>query len=170
MALLAKGMALDQLGQSEEGVKVYDQVVDRFGSSELPALQEQVAMALNGKGFTLLISAKADVAQRDPQPIWQQAAALFEQALPICAQENRAITLGNLAYASWLLGEHDLGSQRMVEALMLGGETLYQGTLDDIARHALLQDKANADRLAACWTAVKGCQGGVRKIKCEARR
>jgi tetratricopeptide (TPR) repeat protein len=52
-ALFNKGIALGELGRSEEEIAVYDDLLARFGNAiELP-LREQVATALVNKGITL---------------------------------------------------------------------------------------------------------------------
>jgi hypothetical protein len=52
-ALFNKGLALCQLGRSEEGTKVFGEVVARFGEAPESALREQTATALSNKGFML---------------------------------------------------------------------------------------------------------------------
>ncbi|MBI2303537.1 MAG: tetratricopeptide repeat protein [Chloroflexi bacterium] len=52
-ALVNKGVALGQLGRSQEEVAVYDEVVRRFGEDSAPALREPVAKALFNKGVAL---------------------------------------------------------------------------------------------------------------------
>ena len=52
-ALFDKGIALGQLGKSEDAIKVYDDLVERFGEATEAALREQVARALVNKGFRL---------------------------------------------------------------------------------------------------------------------
>lgn len=49
-ALFNKGVTLGALGRSEEAVRVYDDVVTRFGDRSEPALAEQVARALVNRG------------------------------------------------------------------------------------------------------------------------
>lgn len=154
-ALGSKRITLGQLGKPELEMQVCDEVVRRFGESGHLPLRYSVARALNGKGFALLIVGKAEAEKVNPKSRWSQAVELFEQALPICNQDDRAMILGNQAYACWLLGEQGLGSARMMDALVLGGEPLYLATLNDLAIHALPQDKFNAELLVNCWAAVK---------------
>ena len=51
-ALVNKGVRQGQLGESETEIATYDEVIERFGSSDAPELQEQVAWALILKGIT----------------------------------------------------------------------------------------------------------------------
>ncbi|MFB3897561.1 MAG: tetratricopeptide repeat protein, partial [bacterium] len=52
-ALVNKGVTLGDLKRSEEEIKVYDDLVARFGQAQELAIQEQVAKALFNKGITL---------------------------------------------------------------------------------------------------------------------
>ena len=51
--LFQKGVALGEIGRTEEALAAYDEILRRFGESDAPALREQVAMALLNKGGTL---------------------------------------------------------------------------------------------------------------------
>ncbi|MFQ2088259.1 hypothetical protein ACK34E_06830, partial [Aeromonas veronii] len=44
-ALCYKGVTLGQLGRSEDEITVYDELIQRFGNSDAPALQELVTKA-----------------------------------------------------------------------------------------------------------------------------
>ncbi len=52
-AMKCRGLLLAQLGRVSESLRIYDDLVERFGESPLPRIQEQVAMALLEKGDTL---------------------------------------------------------------------------------------------------------------------
>jgi len=52
-ALVNKGITLGRLNRSEEEIRVYDDVVRRFGDAPEPALREQVAKALRLKAVIL---------------------------------------------------------------------------------------------------------------------
>lgn len=52
-AMFSIAYALGQLNRNEQSIAAYDELLDRFGSSEVPALQESVAMALFNKGVRL---------------------------------------------------------------------------------------------------------------------
>ena len=45
--MVNKGVLLSQVGDTGNAIAMFDQVVARFGDSQLPALQEQVAKAHN---------------------------------------------------------------------------------------------------------------------------
>ena len=53
MALVNKGNGLREKGRSTEAIRVFDDVVARFGDDTHPPVREQVAMALVFKGFEL---------------------------------------------------------------------------------------------------------------------
>ena len=53
MALVTKAITLGRLDRSEDAIKTYDEVVERFGKSENESLLEQVASALYNKGVRL---------------------------------------------------------------------------------------------------------------------
>ena len=52
-ALFAKAYAIGKLGRPAEEIAVYDDLIERFGASDAPALLEQVAGAMNNKGVSL---------------------------------------------------------------------------------------------------------------------
>ena len=49
LAMINKGVTLDQLGRNEDAVAQYDEVIARFGSASETGLKEQVARALQNK-------------------------------------------------------------------------------------------------------------------------
>ena len=116
-------------------------MLQRFGKSDAPALQEPVARVLNSKGFTGLIRAKLVLDPVAQHAAWREAQTLFARALPGCADADRAMVLGNLGYASMLVGDWDRGRESMAQALRHGGEALYQGTLDDLNLNSVAADE-----------------------------
>ena len=58
MALVTKAITLGRLDRSEDAIKTYDEVVERFGKSENESLLEQVASALVNKIEIFLISGR----------------------------------------------------------------------------------------------------------------
>jgi tetratricopeptide (TPR) repeat protein len=53
LTLYHKGVALGEMGKSEEEIRIYDDVVKRFGKSPDLPLQEQVATALANKAIAV---------------------------------------------------------------------------------------------------------------------
>ena len=110
---------------------------------------------MNGKGFTLLIAAKAAPDSSAQQSAWQQAHALFAQALTQCADADRAMVAGNLGYASLLLGDEATGREMFAMALRLGGEPVYIATLDDLSQHPIAADAPVRAVLDQVWAQVR---------------
>ncbi len=134
-----KGITLGQLNRSEEAIAVYDALISQFEPITEFALREQVAKALNGKGFNLLCMAKAN---------WETpvlASELLAQAsdackLAISKNADTGMAHGNLAYISWLQGDAVAAEQHFRTGLASttsGGETLYKGTLTDFDIHPI---------------------------------
>ena len=149
-ALFNKGVTLGQLNRPEEAIAAYDEALLRYADDPAPSLREQVARTYNGKGFTRLIQAKqvwpaGEVALR-------QAAECFAAAWLLAAADDRAMVLGNRAYAAFLLGDAAQARVFLTEALALGGEALYRATLDDLAQHPVPPDTAMRALLEAVWT------------------
>ena len=65
--LVNRGVRQGQLGQSEAEIATYDEVIERFGGSDAPGLQERVARALVFKGITQgqLGQSEAEIATYD---------------------------------------------------------------------------------------------------------
>ena len=137
------GAALNVRNRAEDAVAAYDEVIHRFGESEIPAVLEWVAMALVNKGATL-------VAQNRPQEALEacdevirrfgesENPALLESVAN--ALVNRGITLGTLNRPQDALevydevvrrfGESEIptGLEWVAKALVNRGNVL--GTLD----------------------------------------
>ncbi|WP_019098334.1 hypothetical protein [Pseudomonas putida] len=47
-----KGITLGQLDRGEEAIDIFDDIEQRYGQDDSPALREQVAKALLNKGIT----------------------------------------------------------------------------------------------------------------------
>ena len=52
-ALFNKGVALGQLGRSEDAIALYDDLIERYSSDKEPAMREKIANAMFNKGVTL---------------------------------------------------------------------------------------------------------------------
>ena len=50
VALVSKSLAQSQSGEPEAAIATYDEVVERFGASDVPAIQEEVVKALLNRG------------------------------------------------------------------------------------------------------------------------
>ena len=52
-ALVTRAQALDQMGQSDEAIEVYDQMIERLDADKTPGVEPQVALALMNKSLLL---------------------------------------------------------------------------------------------------------------------
>ena len=152
-ALVNKGVCLRQLGKPEDAIAVYDQVISDYAADSNPAMREPVAGALNGKGFTYLQKAKQ--AWAEPE---KRLALLEEAQVNLSASlkkySDSAITLGNLAYTQWLLGDQQASEDTFRSALTApgnGGEFLYRATLDDIAQYPVPEDEGFRAMVERLW-------------------
>jgi tetratricopeptide (TPR) repeat protein len=144
---------MGQLQRPEEAIAVFDELLRRFGESQALILQEQVANALNGKGFLMLLNAKKIYnSPMQRQSLLQAALNHFEQALVHTAAEARAMVLGNQGYALFLLGRTVESEQVLKEALALGGKTLYEAELADSHIDPLPEDTAFRVLLERLWS------------------
>ncbi|MBU1512402.1 tetratricopeptide repeat protein [Myxococcota bacterium] len=154
-ALYNKGVALRQLGQNDDAIKVFRDVVACYGQDTAPGLREAIADSLNGIGFAMLLQAKK-VWTSDPNTA---------RANLVSAQENleRAMTymskpsgmiLGNQAYVAWLLGDAASSETLFKSALAAkehGGKALYDGTLEDLAKHPIAEDEGFRSLVERLW-------------------
>ena len=141
--LFQKGVALGEIGRTEEALAAYDEILRRFGESDAPALREQVATALFNKGvwFDALdqmqeaLVAYDEVLRRFGE---SDAPALREQVA--MALLNKGGTLASLdrpeeelaAYDEVLrrFGESDAPALREQVAMALFNKGVWFGTFD----------------------------------------
>lgn len=106
----------------------------------------QLSKALNGYGFVILCEAKkywSDEALRRQK--LNEAYQYFQDA--VACNDQDAFALGNIAYCSYLMGRNDVDfSEKIKDALLIGGEHLYTSTLTDFLIHPVqdLDDKFEA--------------------------
>ena len=142
-ALYNKGVTLDQMGKNDEAIAVYDEVVKRYGDAPEAGPCEQVANALNGRGFARL---------REAKKRWQAGDESAAGELLKLAREDieSALTrkpdlpgaLGNRGYILFLQGHAAEAEADLAQALRLGGEELRQAELADADIHSLPKDQA----------------------------
>ena len=109
-ALVKRGITEGQLGQSEAEVAAYDEVIDRFGGSDVPQLQDLVAKALLNKGVALgqLGKLEAELATYDEvikRFGGSDTPGLQEQGAK--ALLNRGLTLGQLGQSETAIATYD---------------------------------------------------------------
>ena len=146
--LFAKGVTLGALGKSEEAIAVYDEIDRRFGKDESPGVRAQVAIALNGLGFAKILLAKArwpEEAQR--HALLSASTPALERALMLCAQDDRAMVLGNLGYSLFLAGQHHAARAPTLECLQLGGQKQLDGQRADTQQHRVEVEDSQYEKL-----------------------
>jgi hypothetical protein len=94
MALVNKGSRLGVLGQSEQAIAVYDDVVARFGAATEPGLREQVARALVNKGSRLGVLGQPEQAIA----VYDDVVARFGAATEPGLRERVAMALEGKAF------------------------------------------------------------------------
>jgi tetratricopeptide (TPR) repeat protein len=137
-----KGWALTALNRSEEAIAIYDEVVRRFGEASTPALQEQVAGALNGIGFRMICEAKKRWVNGD-EPLARVGLLKAQEKLAaaIRRKQDDPVILGNQGYTAFLLGDEDKARSLLTRAIALGGEEIRQSELEDAEIYPLPQDE-----------------------------
>lgn len=146
--LFAKGVTLGALGKSDEAIAVYDEIDRRFGKDESPGVRAQVAIALNGLGFAKILLAKArwpEEAQR--HALLSASTPALERALMLCAQDDRAMVLGNLGYSLFLAGQHHAARAPTLECLQLGGQKQLDGQRADTQQHRVEVEDSQYEKL-----------------------
>ncbi|MEQ1915080.1 MAG: tetratricopeptide repeat protein, partial [Sideroxydans sp.] len=155
-AIYNQGLTQDKQGRSVEAIDCFRQVVKRFGDSTQATLQELVAVALNGHGFSVLIQAKRlwDKEAERTQ-LLSESLVLYERSKAI-TQENemKAIVLGNVAYALWLLGRRADVEAPLREALTLGGEEIFKVEIEDTKISPVPVDSGFEQLVTRLWSEV----------------
>lgn len=163
-ALVNKGLTQGMLDQPEAELATYEELLRRFGDDTDPALREQLALALNNRGFTRFLQAKQLGLRSETAKNHLQAALVdFNQAVDHSAERN-GLLLGNRAYVHQLLGntqqaEHDFAVG--MHAAEDGGQTLYDTTLKDLSLHPIPEDAAMRALVERAWSAYQQEQGGA---------
>lgn len=156
--LFNKAVALGRLDQSDEAIIIYKEIINGYDASVLHSMQVHVANALNCLGFRQLMRAKqvwADVSQR--QILLNDALTLLRkgEAKPQDNKYHKAMLLGNLAYALWLLERTEVAVKPLREALQLGGEVVRAGELADAAMHTIDADAGFIALVEKLWAELQ---------------
>jgi tetratricopeptide (TPR) repeat protein len=143
--LSQKAYALGELNRHEDAIAAYDDCIARYGGSEDPYLQEQVANALVHKGFNLVtlnrhedaIAAYDDVIARyggseDPDLQEQVASALFNKGVGLnkLNRHEDAITAYGVVIAQYG-GSNDPALQKDVANALFNKACSYALTKDE---------------------------------------
>ena len=131
-AFVKKIYICGELERFDQARTAYKEVINRFGHSKESEVRREISRAKNGYGYRLLCQAKKNwEEQENSLSQLQQAYTLFTEVT--AEDQTSAIALGNKAYCGHLLyfpAEDILDA--LTQALELGGEPLYQGTLEDL--------------------------------------
>jgi tetratricopeptide (TPR) repeat protein len=156
-AMYNKGVVLNRLQRLNDAITIFDQVDELFSEDENHNVRETVASALNGKGFNLLLLSKLHWKEYDIRATQlADACTALSQASTKCGAADKAMVLGNLGYAHWLLNQLDLAKKYTEECLQLGGVT----SLDAQRKDALMnrvepEDTAYETMLAEVWAKIQ---------------
>jgi tetratricopeptide (TPR) repeat protein len=150
MALLMKGYSIGQLGRYEDEIKIYDDVLARFGTATEVELREQVAGAENGKGFAQLTIAKQRWTNKAERQLrLQQALECFVRALAV--PTDRAMVLGNQAYALFFLGRSEDAHSALKQAFAEGGVRSRDLELKDTELFTVPEDEGFRSLISKVW-------------------
>ncbi len=130
-ALFNRGAAQGQLGQSEEEIKTYDEVLRRFGDASAVALKEVVAKALVNKGATIGQLGQSEEAIKTCNELLRR----FGDASELALKEQVATALVNKGVAQEKL-------EKSEEAIKTYDEVLHR--FGDASELALKEWVANA--------------------------
>jgi tetratricopeptide (TPR) repeat protein len=146
--LVNKGVSLGEQGKSEETIKVYDEMDRRFGSGVAPGIRALVAKALNGLGCIQIMLAKKNWLDESLRQSWlSSAATVLARATTICGPDDRAMILGNLGYALFLMGQVEAVRAPTLECLKLGGQKALDVQRGDAKQHRVEPEDANYEKL-----------------------
>ncbi|HTN91700.1 MAG TPA: tetratricopeptide repeat protein [Sorangium sp.] len=141
-ALLRKSAQLHALNRTDEALAVCGEIARRFGEAKETKLNTLVARALNFIGFTRLTQAKQhwNNDNQMARSLLQDAESTISSAL--ARTPEAPVVLGNAGYAAFLLGREEDARALLAKAILLGGEELRQGELNDADIYPLPQDDA----------------------------
>ena len=148
-ALFNKGVGLSRQGGREAGIGVYDELVDRYGVSDRPEVQEVVAKAMVNKGFELsrLGDHKAETRVYD-ELIDRYGASDIPKV-----QKSVAKAMMNKGLALWRQGAHDAGIKVYDELFDRYGESEESVVCEQIAK-ALFNKGVELSRQGADGDAI----------------
>jgi hypothetical protein len=155
-ALVNLGVSLGALDRPDEAIAAYDALDARLGASELPGVQEQVALALYNKGVTLgALEAIAAYDALDERFGASELPGVQEHVA--AALYNKGVTLGALDRPDEAIAAYDALDERfgtsevpavqeqVAMALVNKGATL--GALEAIAAYDALDERFGASKL-----------------------
>ncbi|MCT8949871.1 hypothetical protein [Pseudomonas iridis] len=147
------------LNQKHEIDRVYEDTLAEFGKSEDLEIKQELGDLKSGRAFIYMSDAKEQWSNEEfRQDTLNKAAILLGEALLL--RPNEGSILGNQAYCEYLMSNDVADIQKkLIYALDLDGQFLYEGTLNDLLIHPV-PEKDNAFRILLddAWEIVKSRQ------------
>lgn len=140
-ALFNKSIILTKTNRREEALQVCRQIIDKYGTSLDPTLQDLVGGTQNSMAFNSIVTAKAFRLQGDEEGALREL-HLAESHIVSALEKNsnNPTRLGNHAYIAFLMGQKDEAHKLLTRAISLGGEKTRQDELDDASINELPED------------------------------
>ena len=105
-------------------------------------------MALNCLGFAKILLAKVRWPEEAQRHALLAASTLaLQRALMLCAENSRAMVLGNLGYSLFLAGQHHSAKAPTLECLKLGGEEQLEAQRADAEKHRVEPEDSHYSQL-----------------------
>ncbi|QXB55640.1 tetratricopeptide repeat protein [Aeromonas sp. FDAARGOS 1415] len=159
ISLYNRGVAQGQLTQLEASVGSYDEVVDRFGDTLEPELEEFVAKALLNKGFLQAKLNKPDEALRTYEEVYRR----FGDAIELVLKEQVASVLVNKGILQGQLNQLDAAIISYGEVVRRFGDAGEYALKEQVAR-ALVNKGILQGQLNHSDAAVSSCDEVVRRF------
>ncbi len=148
-ALFNIAYALGKLGRNDQSIAAYNAFLDRFGSSELPALQERVANALFNKGVRLGQLGRFE----DAIAAYDDVLARFGGSALPALQEQVAMALVNKGVRLGQLGRSDDAIAAFDDVLARFGDSTLPALQEQVAK-ALFNKGGALGRLGRAAEAI----------------
>lgn len=155
-ALNNQAVSLGKQNKQSEKLACHQQVIQRFEHSPSEKLQGQVATALNGIGFAQVINAKEIWSKEEERTrLLTESLSLFKQSQEKNPPNDlKAVVLGNVAYALWLLGREAEVEAPLREALTMGGEKIFNGEIEDTKISTVPIDSDFEQLVTRLWSEI----------------
>ena len=157
--LVNKGFTLGQLGRGEEEIRVYEEVVSRFGNSPTSDVRDWVARALVFKGITLRELGRGEEEIR----VYEEVVSRFGDASEAHIREQVAGALFSKANGLGRLGRGEEAVRVYEEVVSRFGDAIEAGIRQQVAK--ALVNKANGlGRLGRGEETIRVCEEVVSRF------
>ena len=136
-ALLHKAQTLAELGRTQEALPLFDQTIDSLRNNSKPELKKILPMAINAKGFSLILLSKQQWTNTVVHTDYlNRSKVLFQEVLNTKSEdlEELAFAQGMLIYIDFLLG-NETQTEHKIKQLFLS---------ENIKRNKLIVDQSDA--------------------------